>query len=466
MPSARDLALDALLAMERDGTRAKETVDGLRAQLSDPRDRALLTEIVYGVVRRLPTLDALLAAVSKTPLAKLDPAVHAALRCALYQALFLDRIPAFAAVDAAVEAVKARTNPRLAGFANGVLRTILRSVNGKAEGPEQPRCDLPRPGTFALRLSRPVFPDPTRSLAENLAVRYAHPAWLVDRWLTRVGLDATRTLLDLGCGKPPLSLRARPGRRDEVLAALRQAGVTARAGAGPDEVLAPDGEAIALDVVRDGLAAVQDGTAQRIAPLAAPRPGDHVLDLCAAPGGKTTHVLDLLARDAAAGSPVPGEVVAADVDPEKVEGLARTLAARPPGGPATRAVLVPPSGPLPFPPASFDLVIVDAPCSNTGVFRRRPEVRLRLRPEDVTSLVALQDALLDRALPLVRPGGRLVYATCSIEPEENEGRVARLLAAHPTLARGDGFDVRPTPDADGGFAAVLHVPRGAALHEG
>ncbi len=233
MPSARDLALDALLAMERDGTRAKETVDGLRAQLTDPRDRGLLTEIVYGVVRRLPTLDALLAAVSKTPLGKLDPAVHAALRVALYQALFLDRIPAFAAVDAAVEAVKARTNPRLAGFANGVLRTILRSVNGKAEGAEQPRCDLPRPGTFALRLSRPVFPDPTRSLADNLAVRYAHPAWLVDRWLTRVGLDATRTLLDLGCGKPPLSLRARPGRRDDVLAALRRAGVTARAGAGP-----------------------------------------------------------------------------------------------------------------------------------------------------------------------------------------------------------------------------------------
>ncbi|MFO0932366.1 MAG: transcription antitermination factor NusB [Planctomycetota bacterium] len=461
MPTARDLALDALLAMERDGTRAKETVDALRDQLADPRDRGLLTEIVYGVVRRLPTLDALLAAVSKTPLRKLDPAVHAALRCALYQALFLDRIPAFAAVDAAVEAVKTRTNPRLAGFANGVLRTILRSVNGKAEGAEQPRCDLPRPGTFALRLSRPVFPDPARSLAENLAVRYAHPAWLVDRWLTRVGPDATRRLLALGCGKPPLSLRARPGLRDDVLAALAASGVAARAGAGPDEVLAPDGDAIALDVVRDGRAAVQDGTAQRVAPLAAPRPGERVLDLCAAPGGKTLHVLDLLLRDARPGAP-QGEVVAADVDPAKVEHLAATLATRPPGGPAARAVLVPAHGPLPFPAASFDLVLVDAPCSNTGVFRRRPEVRLRLRPEDVASLVAVQDALLERALPLVRPGGRLLYATCSIEPEENEGRIARLLAAHPRLVRRGGFDAEPTPDADGGFAALLEVPADGA----
>jgi hypothetical protein len=341
VPTARDLALDALIAMERDGTRAKETVDALRDRCRPARPRAPDRDRLR---RRPPAPDPRRAPRRRLEDAapQADPAVHAALRCALYQALFLDRIPAFAAVDAAVEAVKTRTNPRLAGFANGVLRTILRSVNGKAEGAEQPRCDLPRPGTFALRLSRPVFPDPTRSLAENLAVRYAHPAWLVDRWLSRVGADATRTLLALGCGKPPLSLRARPGRRDEVLAALAAAGVAARAGAGPDEVLAPDGDAIALDVVRDGRAAVQDGTAQRVAPLAAPRPGERVLDLCAAPGGKTLHVLELLpGRE-------PGARRARWSPPTWTRPRSRTSRRRSRRGrpAATRAVLVPAHGPL------------------------------------------------------------------------------------------------------------------------
>lgn len=453
--NARDHALEALLRMEREGERARSAVEALRGELADPRDRALLTEIVYGVVRRRPTLDAVLATFSKTPLPRLDPVVLASLRAALFQLLFLDRVPPFAAVDAAVGAVKRRLHPRLAGFVNGVLRTVVRSIEGPATGPERPRCDVPRPGSPALRLSRPVFPDPAHDPDGSLGARYAHPAWLVRRVRARYDEATTRRLLELGCSQPPLSLRALPGRRTEVLASLHAAGVAARLGAQPDEVVVPDGDPSALDAVRSGAAYVQDGTAQRVAPLVLPRPAPprplRILDLCAAPGGKTAHLLDLSGPDGPCAAHGP-EVVAADVDPSRIAVLRQAV------GDRATVVQIPSEGPLPFPPRSFDAVLVDAPCSNTGVLRRRPEVRLRLRPDDLTSLVALQGRLLSAAAGLVIPGGRLVYATCSIEPEENEGVVDAFLRATPGASRTDGFFVLPTPDADGGFAAVLTLP--------
>src|SRR5207245_2471541 len=148
-----------------------------------------------------------------------------------------------------------------------------------------------------------------------------------------------------------------------------------------------------------------------------------------------------------------------DVVPAKAEALRRTIATRRGGDARAEVVLVPEGGPPPFPPASFDAVLVDAPCSNTGVLRRRPEVRWRLRPEDLAALAALQDALIAQAVPLVRAGGRLVYATCSIEPEENAERAARLLHDHPSLARLDSFAVPPGRERDGGFAVAFSVGR-------
>jgi 16S rRNA (cytosine967-C5)-methyltransferase len=194
---------------------------------------------------------------------------------------------------------------------------------------------------------------------------------------------------------------------------------------------------------------VQDATAQRVAPLLEPEPGQRLLDLCAAPGGKALHLADLLGGR--------GEVVACDVDPGKVEGLEALRPLVPPGVTWTVA-RVPEHGPLPFEAASFDGVLVDAPCSNTGVLRRRVEARTRLTPHDVAQRALVQRELLERALTLLKPGGRLVYSTCSVEPEENEDVVRAILEAHPTLQRGAGFDVVPQADADGGFAVVMRRP--------
>ena len=448
MPDVRELAADALVKMEKESVHVRDVVEALRGAVTDPRDRALLTEILYGVARRRPSLDHLIGSVSSVAVRKLDPAVRAALRLGLYQALFLERVPPHAAVDTAVRYAKARANQRLAGFVNGVLRGLLRSVEGPASGAEDPDRDLPRPGTAALRFRRPAFPMKATDPAANLGARYSHPAWLVRRWLDRFGPDVTEGVLARGIERPSLVLRARPGAREALLAELAASGVAARVGEGPEEVICPGGDALALLPVKEGRASVQDGTAQRVAALARPREGDRILDLCAAPGGKTLHLLELLGAR--------GEVVAADSSAEKVVALAAVLEARPrPPELLASACVVGEEGPLPFPPASFDVVVVDAPCSNTGVLRRRPEVRTRLEAQDVASLAAIQRTLLERALPLLRPGGRLVYATCSVEPEEGEELARAFLAAHPGLVRGPGFDVLPDAHRDGGFAATF-----------
>jgi 16S rRNA (cytosine967-C5)-methyltransferase len=443
----RAVAVEVLVAVERGVAFAKPLLDTALAGVADARDRGLATEVTYGALRRRRTIDACLAAFSRTALPRLSPLVRAALRAGAQQVLFLDRVPAHAAVDAAVGLVAARTNPRFAGYANAVLRNLLRAVERRdvaAGEPEDPTRDVPRPGATSLRFRRALFPDPEADPADNLGVRYAHPTWLVRRWVERRGLAPARAMLEAGASRPPLALRAPPGGRGDLLARLVAAGARARAGEGPDAVVVEDGEVAALGLVREGLASVQDETAQRVAPLLGLRGGERVLDLCAAPGGKARHALDLLAP---AGG---GDVVACDVTEEKTGALRAALRGRP-----VRVVLVPEEGPLPFPPASFDAVLLDAPCSNTGVLRRRVEARDRLSERDVPLLAALQRRLLARAMPLVAAGGRLVYATCSVEPEECEDVVASVLRESAGWRAEPGFSSLPTLAHDGGFAAVL-----------
>jgi 16S rRNA (cytosine967-C5)-methyltransferase len=250
----------------------------------------------------------------------------------------------------------------------------------------------------------------------------------------------------VGIERPPLTLRSR-GDRDALLERLRASCPGARPGAAPGAVLVEGpGEGAALEAVERGEAWVQDVTAQRVAPLLVPRPGQHLLDLCAAPGGKTLHLADLLGTR--------GEVIACDVDEAKVQALAE-LRRFVPAGVGLRTLHIPREGPLPFEPASFDGILIDAPCTNTGVLRRRVEVRWRLAPRDIGALAAVQRDLLERSLPLLRPGGRLLYSTCSLESEENRDLVEAFLADHPSLALERMLEVPPSRDADGGFAALL-----------
>ena len=443
MANARTLAADLLLRQDQKGLWVSRGLEEARAKLDDPRERGLLTELALGTVRTQGTLDAVLGAFSSRPVHKLDPALRIALRMGLYQLLFLSRIPDHAAVDQAVRWTRRKAGGKRGGFVNGVLRSVLRARVGPAVGAEQPRRDVPLEDGAAVRFDRDVFPDPARDLDAYLAARYSMPDWLVAQWRDAWGEERCLDALRGSATRPPLTLRARGG-RPALVEALQAQDIPFDAPPASDAVLVREKESDALALVEQGLATVQDLTSQRVAPLLGAGAGDTVLDLCAAPGGKSLQLADLMQT---------GTVTACDVDPKKVKALA-TLSERM-GEVDFRVQPVPTKGPLPFEAASFDGVLIDAPCSNTGVLRRRVEARWRLVPDDMTKLAAIQLDLLRRAAPLVRKGGRIVYSTCSLETGENEEVVEAFIDGAEGWSSTAAYRVGPSCDADGGCAFVL-----------
>ena len=444
MRSARDLAGDLLSIHERTGAWVGERLEVERRQLSDPRDRALLTELVHGVVRQRGALDVALARVSKRSLKDLNRAVLTGLRLGAYQMLYLDRVPDHAVLDTSVAWARHHAGPRRAGYVNGALRGLLRSID-KRRVPvgSEPQRDLPRPdGTF-VRFRRPLFADPRHEWGLNRAARWSHPRWLVERWLAQFGPERTDALLAAGISRPGVVLRARVA-RTALAERLVADGLTVHEGATDDALAVDAPEGAVASWIDQGLAAVQDPTSQLVVPHLDPQPGERVLDLCAAPGGKSLHIADRMRH---------GELVAADVDADRlaqVAALARTM-----GDVALTTTRVPPEGPLPFDLRTFDRILVDAPCTNTGVLRRRVEARWRLREEDVGALAGIQRSLLERAWPLLRPGGRLVYSTCSVEPDEDEAVAAAFAASTPAAQLAVQVRTDPSPAADGGYLAVF-----------
>ncbi len=447
MGTARDLAADLLAVWERSGLWVGERLDAERSRLSDPRDRALATELVHGVVRQRGALDTVLAKVSKRPLKDLNRVLLTALRLGAYQVLYLDRIPDHAVLDTTVAWASHHAGSRRAGYVNGALRALLARIDQRrVDAVRDDRRDLPRPDGGAVRFRARTFADPDTEWGLNRAQRWSHPRWLVERWATVFGRERTQAMLVAGSSRPPLVVRARID-RDLLAKRLEADGIETRPVAvpdAPDALVVEGAEGLLARVIDEGLAAVQDATSQRVAPRLDPKPGQTLLDLCAAPGGKTLHLADRMRR---------GHIVAADVEAsrlERVASLARTM-----GDVRLDATLVPPDGPLPFADRSFDGILVDAPCTNTGVLRRRVEARWRLRPEDVTTLAGIQARLLERAIPLLRSGGRLVYSTCSVEPEENDRVVASFVAARSDVRLIEAVRTWPSVEADGGYLAAL-----------
>jgi 16S rRNA (cytosine967-C5)-methyltransferase len=366
----------------------------------DSRDRALVTELALGTLRWQRRLDWAIGRASRRAIEDLAPWVRALLRLTAYQLAFLDRIPPWAAVHEAVELAKRRRSAGAAAFVNGVLRAV---------------ASEPRPWPV------PTAEDPV----EALALRASHPTWLVRRWCARYGPVEAEALALAMNEAPPVVLRANTLRMTAaaVAAALQAAGVGAVPTRFAPEGLLLDraGDLRALAPLREGAAAVQDEAAILVGHALGPRPGETVADVCAAPGTKTTHLAALMENR--------GRIVSADPHAGRL-GLLRSACAR------MGATIVAPRhadarGLAADLGATCDRVLVDAPCSNLGVLRRNPDGKWRRRPEDLATLAAGQAAILDAAAALVRPGGVLVYATCSLEPEENEAVVAGLRARQP-----------------------------------
>jgi 16S rRNA (cytosine967-C5)-methyltransferase len=401
---ARVAAARALVALERGRTTLGTQIDRESQRLALRRDRALLLEIVAGTLRWRNAIDWVLSAASTRPLAELSPVVRASLRLGAYQLRHLRRVPDRAAVHEAVETARTLGEARAAGYVNAVLRSILR----------KPPALPPRPEDPADRAAALTY----------LSVTLSHPAWLVGRWLERHGLDAAERWCRYNNEPPEVTIRPRyPDPDGTLLDRLRAAGLDARpASFVRDAVrLAPG----ALGEIPPALVPalqVQDEGAQIVAHVVAPAPGDRVLDLCAAPGGKS-----LVLADALGGA---GQLVAADLRPRRVALLARTLRhARVPAS----VVALDAARPLPF-GAVFDRVLLDAPCSGLGTIRRDPDIKWSRTEDDIARFAEVQSRMLASAAEVVRPGGRLVYATCSSEPDENAAVVQRFLAGDARYA--------------------------------
>jgi 16S rRNA (cytosine967-C5)-methyltransferase len=425
---ARRAALDALRELATGRRDLGEVLESARRPLADPRDVALFHELVVGTVRWQSRLDAAIAQLSRVRLDDLDRDVLLALRLGAYQLLFLTRVPASAAVHDAVALVRAARKSSATGLVNAVLRRLSRG-----EGRDLP----PRPVAS-------VAAQPEAWVA-HLAAVHAHPPWLVARWLDREPLEVVEAWLAYDNTTPDLTLRVNP-----LAAASREAGAHALAAGGVETVPSPRtawglrvvrGPAATAAAMADGTCLIQDEGSQLAGALAAVSAGARVLDVCAAPGGKA------LMYSAAAGD---GLVVAADARASRVALLAETL--RRGGAVRTRVVHLDPDAPLPFRPG-FDVVVVDAPCSGLGTLRRDPDIKWRRTPGDLPRFAARQLDLVRRGAEMVAPGGRLVYMTCSTEPEENEEVVARARAALPLFRPVTDLprEVTPYVGADGCF---------------
>lgn len=366
----------------------------------------MATELTFGTLRQLGRVDHVLSAFLRRPLSALTPWIRSALRLGAYQLLFLDRIPASAAVNEAVSLARRYGHEGTAGLVNGVLRNLVR------QGPP------PLPSADAADVT----------LAERLAVTYSHPRWLVERWLGELGQAETEALLRADNEAPALTVRVNHLRT--TAAALQRSleadGVTVR----PLRHLSDGFEISGFDILsglrayRAGEFVVQDEAAMLVADIVAPQQGERVIDACAAPGGKTAAMADKMANI--------GEILAADVEPDRlrrVEENCRRL-----GITCVKTVASDARSLGDLHPGWADRVLVDAPCSGLGTLRRRPDARWRKEAAGSAQLARLQAEILAGVLPCVRPGGILVYSTCTIGRTENQSVVEALLAAHPELA--------------------------------
>jgi 16S rRNA (cytosine967-C5)-methyltransferase len=429
--SARESALRALLAFERGrGERIAELLD---AERLEPRDRAFASELVHGVLRNDRFLDAVLSLFAHRGLPP-DARMHSALRLGAYQLLLLGGVPARAAVHTTVELVRHGS-----GFVNAVLRKVADCVVEGTPDPARPHNEIALLPGRMLRLPRPLLP----ALDDWVAVRHSLPDFLLARWRAAHGAEAAASAAAAASEVPAITLRPSRGHTPEQLAAALTAGGVECA---VDERMvrwtggsSPFGTA----AFRDGWFVVQDPTALRAALAVDAMPGETIVDLCAAPGTKSTLLAERVGEQ--------GRVLAWDIDaarrPRILENALRL-------GLRDRLHVLDRADQLPV--GTADAVLADVPCSNTGVLGRRVEVRHRLGPDSFAQMAKTQRELLQQALRIVRPGGRVVYSTCSIEPDENQDVVRSALRPGIEVVRSE-LTLPSAGRHDGGFFAVLRI---------
>lgn len=401
---ARRSAFGVLRKVESEAAYASVLLAGLDPEMRED-DRALCHELVFGVLRRRLWLDRVIENFGERPVEKLDLAARLALEIGLYQIQFLTRIPASAAVNESVNLVRAARLKSAAGFVNAVLR----------------------------RATREPDYDPIRTIEspiEKLSIETSHPRWLIERWIAAFGFEEAAAFARANNQPAPAAFRftakslRNEDAREQIFHQLRDAKAeVVSSPVSPDAWRVSGATKVVRKLAEDGLIYLQDEASQLLAHLLQVGTGQRVLDVTAAPGSKATHIAALAPA---------ATVFAGDLHQHRVETM-RWLALK--QGANIQPLIHDATAPLPFQDQSFDRVLLDAPCTGTGTLRRNPEIRYRLRQENVTELAQQQQVMLDRAAAVVRSGGRLLYSTCSVELEENEQVVDRFASLNSNFMR-------------------------------
>jgi 16S rRNA (cytosine967-C5)-methyltransferase len=415
MDQARKKALEVLTRWEKRGSTMDPLFDAfvMEDPLLTELDKAFVREIVYGVLRWRGRLDWIIAAYSRIKPSRLERAILAILMMGAYQILFMDRVPPPAAVDESVKLAKGLRKKEAAAFVNGILRGI-------AEG----RKEI-------------AYPDLQAHPIDYIAAFHSHPPWLVRRWVDQFGREETIALCEANNQFPPLTVRVNTlrGSREQVIQQLRDEGIeTAPTPFSPNGLRIESPPTLASwRPLQEGWLQVQDEAAQLVSLILAPKPGEQILDICAAPGGKTTHLAQLMQDQ--------GEICAVDVSPTKLQLVQENCQRL--GISIVKARALDATRPLPFPPRSFAGCLIDAPCSGLGTLRRHPEGKWRIKEQDIPRLQEMQGQILRQAAPLVKQGGVLVYSTCTLTQEENEGVISAFLTEHKEFSLEDATGLLP-----------------------
>ncbi|RFB19110.1 16S rRNA (cytosine(967)-C(5))-methyltransferase RsmB [Bacillus sp. HNG] len=406
--NVRIVALEILLQIEKNQAYSNILLNQMiKKHEVKGKDVGLLTEIVYGTIQRRDTLDFYLAPFLKKN-KKLDQWVRILLRLSLYQMVFLDRVPERAIFFEAVEIAKKRGHKGTASLVNGVLRSIQRE------------------GLPSL--------EQLKDEVERLAIETSHPVWLVRRWIEQMGMEETRKMCEVNCTPPEQTARVNQvlTTRDELIQMLKEDGIEAEEGSvSVDAIKAVRGNLAHAKAFKEGYFTIQDESSMLVARALGVEKGDQILDSCAAPGGKTTHIAELLQHT--------GKVFSLDLHEHKIKLINEAVNRLGLENVETKALDSRKASEI-FKAESFDKILVDAPCSGFGVIRRKPDIKYSKSESDNGNLAKIQLAILNEVSTLLKKDGILVYSTCTIEYEENEGVIKAFLEQHEDFMLDDSIE--------------------------
>lgn len=446
--SARTLAAELLDRIDLKSDYAGRL---LEESISQTGQRQRATDLVFGTIRNRSTIDRVISAFADCPVKRINADILDIIRIGAYELIYCPSTADYSIVDEAVKNAKETASQKQADFVNAVLRQLSRHISCRRAALKTSviRNTIPQNLSSGCEFDTAILPDPCSRAADYLSAAFSLPRWLVCEWLDYFGTDATRGICFASNRRPSIYLHPNILKTDadRLAESFRRAALEAE--------LSPDGSMLRLRSpaavtklpgFKEGLFTIQDITACLAVGLLQPRPGWRILDMCAAPGTKTAQLAELTAEQA--------EIIAADIDPVRLEKVTETI--RRLGLTSVRVAKYDNIPSLISDGGLFDCVLLDVPCSNTGVLSRRPEVRYRIRPQTIQKLCRTQLELLQKASQLIKPGGKICYSTCSIQPQENDRLISSFLNGQSAFRlENDRLTLPSTDDCDGGYVAII-----------